>query len=241
MTRALSDPAFSDEPFADDSPPPEGVGEGELDQLLADVSDKTEALLEEVAGDSAGAPRGHYAPDSDGPSPADPNADVDVQMADVEALVAAAKIDVGAEIEDDSTPVEQSTPPLSAFESPGIASADSPAPPYRPADYDAGSPGMVQSEGRADQSETGSGDSKMDALDRLEIDDETDSGPPTGRSAWGQARLNTFLNLVDTLDRRMGWLGSGARRILGFVAVAMFVTATALWIVSFVVETELST
>ncbi|MCH7720840.1 MAG: hypothetical protein IH988_07600 [Planctomycetes bacterium] len=237
----MSDPAFDDEPFADDSPPPEGVGEGELDQLLADVSHKTKALLEEVAGDSAGTSRGRNAPDSDAPAPADSNADVDVRMADVEALVAAAKIDVGPEIEDAATPVEQSAVPLSASESPGIASADWPAPPYRPADHDAGSPSMVPSEYRAGQSETGFGDSKMDAPDRLENDDETDSGPPTGRSAWGQARLNTLLNLLDMLDRRMGWLGSGARRILGFVAVATLVTAIALWIVSLVVEAELST
>lgn len=235
----MSDPAFNDDSLADDSPPPEGVGEDELDQLLADVSHKTEALLEEVAGDSADVPGVRDSPASD--APADSNADVDLQMADVEALVAAAKIDVGPEIEDHSTPLEQSAVPLSASESPGIAPADSPAPPHRPADHDAGSPGMAQSEYRADQSETGSGDSSMDAPDHLELDDETDSGPPTARSAWGQARLNTLLHLLDMLDRRMGWLGSGGRRILGFVAVATFVTAIALWIVSFVVETELST
>lgn len=236
MTRAVTDPASNDDSFAEDSPPLKGAAEDELDQLLAEVSLKTAALQQEVAGDSASTSGGGHSPESDSPAPADQKADVEVQIADVEALVSAAKIDVGPEFEESAAPAGDSSLPPNASESVAAVSDDPPVLPDRPAAHDAGSSVRIPLEYSEDTSETASGESEVHTLDRVEIDEETPVPRLTAPSVWGHALLIACLNLIDMLDRRMGWLRSGPRRILGIAAVATLVTAVALWIVSFVVS-----
>lgn len=239
MTRAVTDPASNDDSSAEDSLPLKGAGEDELDQLLAEVALKTAALQEEVAGDAAGTSGGHHSPDGDSPALADPNADVHVQIAHVEALVSAAKIDVGPELEENAAPAGDSPLPSNASKSAEVASDDLPLPPDRPAEHDSGSSVRIPSEYSDDTPETASGDAEVETPDDPENDKETPTTRLISLSLWGQGLLIASLNLADTIDRRMGWLGSGARHVLGMVAVATLVTAVALWIVSFVVTPDL--
>jgi len=238
VAQALTDPASNEDSFAEDSPLVDGAGEDELDQLLAEVSLKTAALQQEVAGDSAGASGGGQSPESDFPALADQKTDVEVQIADVEALVAAAKDDVGAELPQDASPDGNTSSPLNESQETGVASVDSLVSPDPPAEYGPGSSVTMSSEYTDDTPETTSSEAETDTPDDPEIAEESHAGRLAVLSVWGRTLLLMCLNLLDMVDRRTGWLASGPRRILGFAAVATFVAAVALLIVSFVISPD---
>lgn len=250
----MPDDSSTGQPVGDSSgevPP-----EGSIDDLLAGAADLAAGLGEEVGMDSStGAPSSAAASPLAQDTP--DRATIDAQLDEIESLLDAAGQDLGADApESDATTL--SGPPISAQQeeaSHPVPSATQAPSPSAPAPAGAG---MLTAQELAEFEGTPEGfpggdvlqslDDSFDDADRraqepfeefaagaptaLTDDDRDWSGPANRAPGVLYRTLDRAVDLLELFDHPFVWVGYGARRVVGWAALATIFAAGCIFVAS---------